>query len=329
MSLLPERNPWVEEYQSRVGFALQTFALPGDPEPGKKVIRAGILADELALDGFFTGDHPGYATEPWLHLTAVATQTRQIRLGSIVNCASYRHPVMMARLAADFDRISDGRLVLGLGIGWNIEEYAQLGISFTAVRARQEALEEYIAIINGVWGADPFTYHGKHWRTEGGHVVPGPLQWPRPPLIIAGAGERVTLRQVAQLADACNFGPGRNTGAARSGEDIQHKLQVLRNHCGQLGRNYDDILRSHYTSWLMIAETEHEAKAKLDRYYPDGLDEEQKATRIVGTPDQVAAYYQEIVDAGMQYFVCQVLDAGDEETIRLLATEVAPRIRKC
>jgi alkanesulfonate monooxygenase SsuD/methylene tetrahydromethanopterin reductase-like flavin-dependent oxidoreductase (luciferase family) len=327
MSALPERNPWVDEYQSRVGFGLQTFALPDDPEPGKRVIKAGILADEVGLDAFFIGDHPGYATEPWLHLTAVASRTSRIRLGSIVNCASYRHPAMLARLAADFDQISGGRLVLGLGIGWNVEEFAQLDIPMAPVRIRQEALEEYIAIVNGVWGAEAFTFDGKHWRTEGGRVWPGPMQSPRPPLVIAGAGERVTLRQVAQHADACNFGPGRNTGAARSAKEIHHKLRVLREHCDRLGRNYDDILRTHYTSWLMIAETEREAKAKLDRYYPDGLDEEQKITRIVGTPDQIAAYYQEVVDAGMQFFVCQVLDAGDEETIRLLATEVMPRVK--
>jgi alkanesulfonate monooxygenase SsuD/methylene tetrahydromethanopterin reductase-like flavin-dependent oxidoreductase (luciferase family) len=325
MTALPERNPWVDEFQLRIGFAVQTFALPDDPEPGKKVIRAGILADGMGLDGFFIGDHPGYATEPWLHLTAVATQTGRIRLGSIVNCASYRHPVMLARLAADFDRISDGRLLLGLGIGWNIEEFAQLGMSFPSIWDRQQALEEYLAIVGGVWGSQPFTFEGTHWRTEGGHITPGPLQ-SRPPLIIAGAGEQVTLRQVAQYADACNFGPGRNTGVARSADEIRRKLQVLRNHCDALGRNYDDILRTHFTSWLMIGETEREAKAKLDRYYPEGLNEDQKVTRIVGTPDQVAAYYQEIADAGMQFFVCQVLDAGDEETISLLASEVAPKV---
>jgi alkanesulfonate monooxygenase SsuD/methylene tetrahydromethanopterin reductase-like flavin-dependent oxidoreductase (luciferase family) len=327
MNSLPERNPWVDAYQSRVGFGLQTFALTDDPEPGKRVIRAGILANQVGLDGFFIGDHPGYATEPWLHLTAVASQTSRIRLGSIVHCASYRHPAMFARLAADLDQISGGRLVLGLGIGWNVEEFAQLDIPMAPVRDRQEALEEYIAIVNGVWGTEPYTFEGKYWRTEGGHVWPVPLQTPRPPLVIAGAGERNTLRQVAQYADACNFGPGRNTGAARSADEIRHKLRVLRDHCDRLGRNYDDILRTHYTSWLMLAETEREAKAKLDRYYPDGLDEELKITRIVGTPDQIAAYYQDIVDAGMQYFVCQVLDAGDEETIRLLATEVMPRVK--
>jgi alkanesulfonate monooxygenase SsuD/methylene tetrahydromethanopterin reductase-like flavin-dependent oxidoreductase (luciferase family) len=327
MAALPERNPWVDAYQLRVGFGLQTLALPDDPEPGKRVIRAGMLADEVGLDGFFIGDHPGYATEPWLHLTAVAVRTSRIRLGSVVHCASYRHPALFARFAADFDHITGGRLVLGLGIGWNVEEFAQLGIPVTPVRERQEALEEYIAIVNGVWGPEPFTFAGEHWRTEGGHIVPGPMQSPRPPLIIAGAGERVTLRQVAQLADACNFGPGQNTGAARGAEEVARKLGVLRDHCEELGRKYGDILRTHYTSWLMIAESEREAKAKLDRYYPDGLTEEQRITRIVGTPDQVAAYYQEIVDAGMQYFVCQVLDAADEETIRLLATEVMPRVK--
>jgi alkanesulfonate monooxygenase SsuD/methylene tetrahydromethanopterin reductase-like flavin-dependent oxidoreductase (luciferase family) len=323
---LPRRNPWIDAFRNRVGFGLQTFALPEDPEPGRRVIEAGILAEEAGLDAFFIGDHPGYASEAWLHLTAVAVQTSRIRLGSIVNCASYRHPAYLARLTADFDHISGGRLVLGLGIGWNAEEFAQLGIPMTPVRERQDALEEYLAIVEGVWGEEPFSFEGRQWRTTGGRVVPGPLQQPRPPLLIAGAGNR-TLRQVAQFADACNFGPGGNTGAARSAEAVWRRLATLRAHCESAGRRYDDILRTHYTSWLMLAETEREALAKRDRYYPQGLTEEQQMTRIVGTPDQVAAYYQDLVDAGMQFFVCQVLDAADRETIELLAAEVMPRVR--
>lgn len=177
-----------------------------------------------------------------------------------------------------------------------------------------------------MFGPEPVTFHGKHWWTEGAHYQPPTIQRPRPPIMVAGSGEQVTLRQVAQYADACNFGPGRNTGKVRAPEEVRRKLDVLRRHCEALGRPYDDILRTHFTSWAMVAPTEREAQAKLKRYYPDGLTEDLRATRIVGTPEQVAAYYQSIADAGMQYFVVQVLDAGDEETIRLLATEVMPNV---
>jgi alkanesulfonate monooxygenase SsuD/methylene tetrahydromethanopterin reductase-like flavin-dependent oxidoreductase (luciferase family) len=319
-------HDWVTARQGRIGFGVQVFALPTDPEPTKHVLRAGLLAEELGFDAFFVGDHPGYATEPWVHLAAIAAQTERIGLGSVVNCVHHRHPAMLARLAGDLDHISNGRLILGLGIGWNEPEFKQLGIPFPSVRDRQEALDEALQIIDGMFGPDPVTFHGKHWWCEGAHYQIPTVQRPRPPVLIAGSGEKVTLRQVARYADACNFGPGRNTGSVRGDEDIQHKLDVLRRHCEEIGRPYDDILRTHFTSWAMVAPTEAEALAKRDRYYPEGLTEEQQITRIVGTPEQVAAYYQSIADAGMQYFVIQVLDATDEETLCLLATEVMPNV---
>lgn len=318
---------WRKSLQGRPGFGLQAFAYAGDPHPSQSVIRAGQLAEQAGLDAFFIGDHPGYATEPWLHLAAVAMTTARIRLGSVVNCVAYRHPVMLARLAADLDRISHGRVILGLGIGWNADEFGQLGLPFPPIRARQALLEEAITIIKGVWGPEPFTFTGQHVWTSGGHIVPPPVQRPRPPIVIAGGGERTTLRQVAQSADACNFGPGRNTGAVRSPDDVRRKLSILQDYCQAAGRPFHEIFRTHFTTWLMLAETEQAAAAKLRRYYPDGLSEEQRLTRLYGTPERVRPYYQALADAGIEYFVVQILDAADEETIRLLGEVLAPSIR--
>jgi alkanesulfonate monooxygenase SsuD/methylene tetrahydromethanopterin reductase-like flavin-dependent oxidoreductase (luciferase family) len=320
-------HAWVAARKSRISFGLQVFALPDDPEPTKHVLRAGLLAEDVGFDSFFIGDHPGYATEPWIHLAAIASQTTRIGLGSVVNCVYHRHPTMLARLAGDLDHISIGRAILGLGIGWNVPEFAQLGIPFPSVRERQEALDEALEIVMGMFGDTPFTFQGRHWWTEGGHYTVKSRQNPRPPIMIAGSGEKVTLRQVAQYADACNFGAGTNTGRVRDMSDVRHKFDVLRAHCDTLGRPFNDVLRTHFTSWAMIAPTEAEAIAKRNRYYPNGLTEEQSITRIIGTPEQVIPYYQALADAGMEYFVVQVLDASDEETFRLLASEVAPRIR--
>ncbi len=317
---------WVDEHRDRIGFGLQVFPRPDDPAPARRVLEAGHLAEALGLDAFFIGDHPAYAPEPWLHLAALAATTERIRLGSIVSCALYRHPVMTARLAADLDHLSSGRVLLGLGIGWNAAEFAQLGILFPPVPERQAALEEAIAIIRGVWGPASFSFQGRHFSTSDEQVIPPPKQTGGPPLIIAGGGERVTLRQVARFADACNFGPGHATGQVRSPDDIQRKLAVLRQHCDDVCRPYTDILRTHFTTWLMLAEDEAGARVKLDRYYPEGLDEEKRFSRVALTPDAAVAYYQALADVGMQYFVIQTLDASDTETIRLLATEVAPRV---
>ena len=321
-----QTHPWVESFRNRVGWGLQAFALPGDPSPATSILSAGRAADTLGLDAFFIGDHPAYAPDAWLHLGVLAVQTSTIRLGSVVLCAGYRPPVLNARLAADLDHLSGGRVILGLGHGWNASEFAQLGLPYPSVPERQEALEETVQIIRGVWGPQPFTFHGRHHFTVAEQVAPPPVQQPGPPLILAGSGERRALRLVAKYADACNFGSGHATGLVRTHDEVRRKNDILDGYCRDEGRDPGSVLRSHFTSWLMLAPTEAEANAKRDRYYPDGLNEEQKHSRVVGTPEQVASYYQGLVNAGLQYFVVQILDATDLETVELLANELVPRV---
>ena len=319
-------HPWVREFRDRIGWGLQAFALPTDPDPAPRIMAAGRLADELGFDAFFLGDHPAYAPEAWLHLGALAVQTTRVRLGSVVLCAGYRPPVLTARLAADLDNLCSGRAILGLGHGWNATEFAQLGLPFPSVPERQAALAETVEIIRGVWGSRPFSFHGRYHNTEQEQILPSPVQRPSPPLLLAGAGERTALKLVARYADACNFGPGHATGLARTGDAVRHKNAVLDQYCIDVGRDPGAVLRTHFTSWLMLAPTDAAARAKLDHYYPEGINEEQRFSRVVGTPPQVAAYYQALVDAGMEYFVVQTLDAADTETIELLAREVIPAV---
>lgn len=320
-------HPWVERYRSRIGIAVQGGALPNDPSANEIVLRAGRLTEAVGLDGFFIGDHPGNAPEAFVHLAALARETQSISLGSIVFCIYHRHPVMFARQIADLDQISQGRALIGLGIGWNAPEFARLGMTLPPVPQRQRALEEYLAIMDGVWSGHPFDFAGETFSTVAADVVPGPLQSPRPPVVIAGAGQRVTLRQVARFADACNFGASANTGAIRGAADVARRFEILRQHCDAVGRDYGDILRTHFTSWLFVAGSERDLRTKRERYFPNGLTEEQRSTRIFGTPDQIVAYCAELVDAGVQYFVMQTQDASDLESIELLGREVAPRVR--
>lgn len=321
-------HPWVREFRERVGWGLQAFALPDDPDPATRMLAAGRLSDELGLDAFFICDHPAYAPEAWLHLGALAVQTSRVRLGSVVLCAGYRAPVLTARLVADLDNLSGGRAILGLGHGWNRTELAQLGLPFPSVPERQAALAEAIEIIRGVWGTEPFSFSGKYHSTEAERMLPPPVQRPSPPIILAGGGERTALRLVAHYAHACNFGPGHATGLTRTTEDVRHKNAVLDRYLLEAGRDPRSVLRTHFTSWLMIAPTASAARAKLDRYYPEGINEEQRFSRVVGSPAQVAHYYQELVDAGMEFFVVQTLDAADTETIELLARDVIPAVRR-
>src|SRR5215203_3724887 len=319
-------HQWVRKFRDHVGWGLQAVPLPHDPAPASRVMAAGRLADALGFDAFFLGDHPAYAPEVWLHLGALAVQTSRVRLGSVVLCAGYRPPVLTARLTADLDNLSDGRAILGLGHGWNATEFAQLNLPFPPVPQRQAALAESIEIIRGVWGPEPFSYRGQHHSTERERIIPPPMQQPSPPLILAGGGERTALRLVARYADASNFGPGHAPGLVRAPDEVRRKNAVLDRHCHDVGRDPRAVLRTHFTSWLMLAPTDAAARAKLDHYYPAGINEEQQFSRVVGTPVQVAAYYQSLVDAGIEYFVVQTLDAADTETIELLAREVIPLV---
>jgi len=222
--------------------------------------------------------------------------------------------------------------VHGLGIGWDAaalgwgtNEFDRMGLPYPSTQERQEALAEAIAIIRGVWGPEPFSFQGRYFTAKDAQVVPPPQQG-MPPFVIAGAGER-TLRQVAELADACNIGPV-VTGGVDTLEQARGKLEVLRRHCDAVGRPYEDILRSHFTIWLILAQDEASVRRKVGRYFPDGLDSIWQRCVVAGTSENVVRYYQSYADAGMQYFIVQVLDACDEETFRLLAQEVMPQVRR-
>jgi alkanesulfonate monooxygenase SsuD/methylene tetrahydromethanopterin reductase-like flavin-dependent oxidoreductase (luciferase family) len=324
-------SPWVAEHRDRIGFALQIFPIENRDDPAGKLLSAGRLAEHLGFDAFFFADHPAWGLEPWLHMAAVAATTERIRLGTGVACALYRSPVLTARLAADIDNLSGGRLILGLGCGWDANEFANLGLPFPPAPERQAALEEAIAIIRGAWGAEPFSYSGRFFQTTAAHIAPAPLQRPRPPLLLAGGGERVTLRQVARYADACqlgSFGMVSGTGAT---EEIARKLTVLRGHCEALGRPYDTVLRTHFTGWLLLAEDDDRLQAKVRRTFPDGIDARYSGPwagfALAATVEQAIAHYRELAAAGIQYFVVEILDAADDETIRLLAERVMPEVQ--
>lgn len=321
------RLPWVAQADDGVRFGIQTFAPRGHNDPIPTLIEAARVVERLGFDGFFLGDHPARHPDPWICLAAIARATERVMLGSVVNCVYYRNPAHLARLASDLDHLSKGRLMLGLGIGWDEAEFRALSAPFLSVPQRQTALNEAMAIIDGLWGDELYSFDGDYFQVQEMQVKPRPLQQPRPPIMIAGGGEKTTLRQVARFADACNFGSTRTVGSAATPDDIRHKFEVLRRHCDDLGRPYDEILRTYFTGWLMIAPTERELEAKLRRYFPDGPEQARDRGLVDGTPPQIIEHYQQRIAAGVQYFTVQVLDSTDHETFELLANEVMPALR--
>lgn len=314
-------NSWVAEGPRRVRFAVYNFIRAEWPDVLAYVRRL----EAWGFDAYVRGDHPSRNLDCWTIFSALAVSTTRIRLGVLVASIHYRHPVLLARQAADVDRLSGGRLILGLGVGDDEPEYRQLGLPFEPIRQRQRQLEEYVQIVRGVSTNPTFTFSGEFYRVDEARVVPGPVQQPHVPLVIAGGGERVTLRQVAQYADVANFGAHHWTGGARTLEDVRRKLAALYRHCDAFGRDPGSVLPSHMTLPLVLAETKTTLTRKVEasrEWYPiPGIAE----SMVAATPDEAVDYYRNLVECGMRYFFVTVAPP-DEGTLRLLAEKVMPRV---
>jgi len=248
--------------------------------------------------------------EGWTVLSALAAVTSRIRLATLATSVGYRNPAHLAKIAAGVDLISRGRLTLGIGAGYFETEYRQYGWEFPprpATRIRQ--MEEAVRLILAMWTEKRTTFHGRYFHVEDAILEPKPVQKPRPPVMIAGGGEQLTLRAVARLADACNVG----------GEPdmVRHKLSVLRAHCDAAGRDYNAIEKTHNNSWL-IARDEPEVAAKRERLTARG-----PLRGFVGTVSQAIDLIGQYRDAGVQLLINSDY-RNDVETHELMAAEVMP-----
>ena len=302
-------HPWVAEGQQRLRFGAGVLS----PRSGiAQAIAHARLTEELGLDSFWVQDHPTSSPARWSTLTALAATTARLRLGSFVSCVYYRDHFQLARLAADVDRLSGGRLILGLGNGDAPGEFGRLGLPWPAVRDRQAALVTAIGRVAGLWAAPP---------APGGRPVlaAGPVQQPRVPLLIGGGGERVTLRYVARYADVANFGPTEQSGGTADPDVVRRKFAVLRAHCDARGRPYDSVARSYYLE-LVLAATPAALAAKLRTYYPAGVPAWQPASL-----EAAVEYVGALVAAGVQHVIGAV--RGDDlETLHLFAERVIPAV---
>jgi alkanesulfonate monooxygenase len=176
--------------------------------------------------------------EAYTTLGFLAASTTRITLTAMVTGVVYREPGLLAKAVTTLDVLSGGRAMLGIGAAWNADESAGLGLPFPPTAERFERLEETLQIILQMWSDDERPYEGRHYRLGRTLNSPQPLRSPHPPIMIGGSGEKKTLRLVARYADACNlFG----------GDDLRRKLDVLREHCARLGRDYDAIEKTAIT----------------------------------------------------------------------------------
>jgi len=189
------------------------------------------------MDHFFQMDWMAPAEDPMLEcytaLAFVAGRTQSLRLRALVTGVTYRHPGILAKTITTLDVVSQGRAELGIGAAWYEREHRGLGVPFPPTAERFERLEEAIQICLQMWSNDNGPYRGKHYQLDATLCSPAPVSTPRPRLMIGGSGERKTLRLVAQYADACNIFGGP--------DDVAHKIDVLRRHCDDVGRDPNEI----------------------------------------------------------------------------------------
>jgi F420-dependent oxidoreductase-like protein len=201
-----------------------------------------IFESGWTFDHFYpigSGDHEGPCLEGWMLLGAFAQATRRLRLGTLVTGIHYRHPAVLANMAATLDIVSGGRLEIGLGAGWNEEESGAYGIALGSPRERSDRFEEACEVIIGLLGNETTSFEGTYFRLSGARCEPKPVQRPHPPICIGGSGERRTLRTVARFAQHWNFVGG-------PPDDLRHKREVLAEHCASLGREPAEILVSSH-----------------------------------------------------------------------------------
>jgi alkanesulfonate monooxygenase SsuD/methylene tetrahydromethanopterin reductase-like flavin-dependent oxidoreductase (luciferase family) len=235
---------------------------------------------------------------------------------------TFRHPALLARMAAAVDGLSAGRLVLGVGAGWNEAEHDAYGIPLPPLKERFDRLEEGIAVIKALWTGGPVDFEGHYYRLKGAAAYPRPVQRPAPPLLIGGDGEVRLLRIVAREADEWN-------SHAPGPEAYRQKRARLEEHCRAVGRNPDAIRRSWMGGALIgrdAAEVREKGRwhqsflAALANVAPEAApDELRRRSWIVGTPDEVGAQLDEFAALGVERIMFQWYNLDDLDGFKLLA----------
>ena len=308
----------------KFGIQHPNFSYDGDGhqivETLKKVVSS---AEGLGYDSFWVMDHfhqiqnVGEASEPmfegWTTLGVIASFTSRIKFGTMVTGNIYRHPSILAKMGATLDILSKGRLIMGIGAGWNEEESKAYGIPFPTIKERFRRLEEAVQIIRLMWTEEKATFNGQFYRIQNAYCNPKPIQQPHPPILIGGSGERETLKLVAKYADACNlFG---------SPDTIKRKLGVLREHCKTVGRDYDSILKTKLG--VVLIDTDKAAlETRIGARYKNMPPEMLTEFATLGTPEEVRRQVESFRDAGIQYFITSFEWDRELQCIEQFANEV-------
>lgn len=323
---------------TKLGYQIPNFTYPGVGPDGlfEAVARQAEAADRSGFDTVLVMDHfyqlpmlgppENYMVESYTLLAALAQRTSTVRLGALVTGNTYRNPALLAKTVTALDLVSSGRAQLGIGAGWFEIEHQALGFEFGTFTDRFEKLEEALQIIIPMLRDERPTLAGKHYRVEDAVNQPPPIS--RVPVMIGGAGERKTLRLVAQYADESNL--------ICDLAEIPRKLDALAAHCQRLGRDRGEITVSVQRT-VCIAPTHEQAEAEVTRFLGErgiDLDTADDATRqmieariTVGDPDEVGEKLAAVLDLGVDGLTCNLPANGhDPGNVELLGETAAKLI---
>jgi alkanesulfonate monooxygenase SsuD/methylene tetrahydromethanopterin reductase-like flavin-dependent oxidoreductase (luciferase family) len=271
--------------------------------------------DQVAgpFESLWFPDHVQYddnkVAEGWTLLAFALARYPDKVCGHEVLCNSFRNPAHLAKMVATAQAISGGRVVLGIGAGWQEEEYVAYGWPYPSARTRIAQLAEAIQLIRTMWTEAPASFKGEHYQITNAHCEPRPS--PRPPIMVGGAGEKHLLRVVAQHADWWNY-------PFTDAQTLRRKQDVLKEHCRAVGRDYDEITQVIRVG-VLIAESEQEVQRLKAQPHVRQLD-----GGIAGAPEQVAEALLSIVDQGADRLTVHFADAPQPDGAQLFAATVLP-----
>jgi F420-dependent oxidoreductase-like protein len=289
----------------KLGFHFSDFTYGATPATlGDQIDDIVTWVDEAGFDRLSVMDHYFQIAQigPAEHemfeaynlLGYIAARTSRVRLGVLATGVTYRHPGYLVKQVTGLDVLSRGRAWFGIGAAWFEREHHGLGIPFPPLAERFERLEETLRIARQMWSDDNGPFEGKHYQLAETICSPQPVQQPHPPVLVAGSGERKTLRLVARYADACNV------SSAQGAEGVERLFGILRDHCEAEGRDYDSIERTSSTRFDVGAEGEH-VNEEVDRL-------------------------GRLAEAGVQVAMGYVLGCGDPRVREVMATRLMPQV---
>jgi F420-dependent oxidoreductase-like protein len=305
----------------KFGIQHPSFTFDGDgPAIVDSIKNLALRGEDLGYDSFWVMDHfhqipnVGQPQEPmlegWTTISVLAGYTSKIKLGTLVTGNTYRHPSVLAKIGATLDVLSKGRLIMGIGGAWNVEEANAYGIPFPPTKERLERLDEAVQVIRHMWTEDKANFDGRFYQLRDAYCNPKPIQKPYPPILIGGAGEKRTLKTVAKYADASNiFG---------SLETVQKKLAILQEHCKEVGRDYGSIMKTK-GGRVIFGDRESIEKG----FEQMGMNKEMvKGFLTYGTPEQVRQQIEDFADAGIDGLIFSFDPRQELETVTKFGTDV-------